>query len=546
MTNILEANKIINKYTKRAFWMNDPLSGEFKLFFLEMVTEIRKISGREFNSDITIEDLKRTLQNLTEKYPLSSNVSLNTVLKTLNAMQSLSQLGDLFSIASAVSISFMPLGVLFTGPVFYIFLKLFAPQRLKCGVIMGIGGLLASELYNNNPGFYNKPILIGKKQGLSLPSFAFGFLALLTGIVLFLFKLDWISRLLIGSFCAVSLILLFIWTGIDLSRTKKIKNQKAESDNQIFHFQINTSRDFSEQFRLDNEEARFLFSLLYFLTVSNINDTQDSKIKGDKRIWLDKWKSDIEIQLGRKIVTERKILEEAYQDCVQYLSKTKISLIFIECVLYSPFFVINNLHGLKIQRKERTLNQKILDEIGKSLNLDYPAKKILSYYSFVVQSIGALNILKKIAESVFSEGFKIAILQENTGPVSASTSLTFSSGESPDDKTEDSFQENSFIIAGGIVINDDFFQNLLQSADFNSGFILNQLARMETVLKIIIPDQKDPVLILNKIINKYINIRDKMVKLFNQSEKTREELKKSIHYFESSIRRIEIFQKKNE
>ena len=537
MLNSQESNKIIDKYTKRAFWMNNPLSNEFKLFFLEMVTEIRKASGREFNFDITLEDIKRTLQILNEKYPLTRNVSFNTILKTLNTMQSVSQLGDLFSVASAVSISFMPLGVLFTGPVLYIFLKFLAPQRLKCGLIMGIGGLIALELYNTNPGFYNKPVLTAKKNTFSVPPAVFGCLALITGALLFFLRMELLYRILIGIFTGINITLFILWICIDLSRSGKIKKQKEEYDSQVFHFQISTSHDFPFQFRLDNEEARFLFSIQYYLSEKNINDTQDSIIKGNKRIWLDKWKSDIENTIGRSIVTDWKVLEEACRNSLDYLSKTKTSLIFIECVLYRPFYEMNIMPGLKFPGKERRLKENLLTDLGKILGQDYPVKKILSYYREALNSISAVNMLKKIIESFFTSGARISILQESTGMVKSSTMIY--PDESKSDRNAEAFRDISFIICGGIIINENLNKHFLQAASYDSGFALKELARLESALKTIFENQPVPYEISDNIITMYINVRDNMIKMFNQSERGLDELKKSVHYFETAIKRIE-------
>ncbi len=531
-----DANEIIGKFIRRAFWMTDPQSAEFRLFFLEMITELRNLSGRDFNADITLDDLKRTVSNITDKYPVIKKISLNTVFKTLNAMDSFAKAGDLFSIASAVSTSFLSIGMLFIGPMPYLLLKVFAPNRLKCGVIMGVGGLIGLELYDTKP----TPV-IRKRNKFSPATIISGiFFTVLLLLSIFLIQVPFFYRLL-TFLCSGILFLFFISSlSLDIFNLNSRKKTKDPADHEIFQFNINTDRTLSSHFKLDNEEARFLFSLQYTLAESNIEMTVDPKIKGNKRIWLDKWKTSIEAEISRKLVTSRAILEEAIFGPMQRLSKLKRNLIYLECALFKPFFPIVELKNIVIPEKERTISQNNLTELSRSMNITIPPKIIQSTYQSSIQTISVVNLIKKITQSLITPSFggfaPFSVIQDYTGLVKTSTAVSIGGIGKIPKKKDLITQENSYIIGGGIILEKEMFPLLSQIAEYSSNAVLSQLARLAASFKLFSGELPDYINQLESMLTLETQLRDTLVKVYNNKGADREELRQSIHFLEMGIK----------
>ena len=523
-----KAGRILGKFIRRAFWMNYPLSLEFRMFFMEMITEIRNLSGRDFNADITLSDLKRTIISITEKYPSLKKISLNTVFKTMNTMDSLSRAGDLFSIASAVSASWLSVGTLFIGPLPYILLKVFAPGRLKCGVIMGVGGLIGLELYNikQAPAAEEKRCLsvFTILSGLLVPViffisiFAPGGLILLkiAGIILsFLFLFIFLAGLRSGLFAAAA--------------AEKLSLHSANGD---FLFKPAAENSIFSQFRLDKEEARFLFSLYYALSEESVETTPDHKIKANKRIWIDKWKSDVENEISGSLVTSPDIMKRAISGPMQGLSKFKITLILMECSLFKPFFPLKDLSDIAIPLKESVIPLKRFNGLALEMGVAASPEIFRKAYQTAIGCLNSLNIISQVIRSIASPSMysivPFAAIQNDTGIIKTSTIINLSGTGSPAD----------FIIGGGVILENEMLPLLCGIAETSSYAILTQAARLETACKTIISELPDYAAILEEMISKETSLRNAFVKAFNEKVSDREELKASIHFLEMGIKRL--------
>ncbi len=532
-----EANRIIGKFIRRAFWMNDPTSLEFRLFFMEMITEMRNLSGRNFNADITLSDLKRTLTNITDKYPALKSISVNTVFKTINTMDSFAKAGDLFSIASAVSASFLSIGTLFIGPLPYMLLKIFAPGRLKCGVIMGLGGLIGIELYDIKP-LQFPPVkkrmpYIAIASGLSVP--------VLISLALFLDKAPVLLR--ISSFaCSIFLFLIFL-AGIGLFRLES-KKEPPMSDTpgpDTFDFQPDGEDSLFSNFRLDPEEARFLFSLYYQLTEDGIEAVSDPGIKANKSIWLDKWKNNVEKELHSSLAAGREVLKKAIFGPMQKLPRIKISIIFMECALFRPFFPLEELTGLSIPGGINSISLKSLNDLALEMGVPLSPGQVRNIYHSAVGALNTVNILKQMAQNFISPSLSrippIAVIQSEAGIVKTSGSVNIAgAGSLPGLKGLTEGADN-YIIGGGIMLEKELFPLLCRISAASSYSFLCQAARLETVFRIVLNDLPDYPELLESLIELLKNLRIIFIKSYNIRGLGSEELRASLHFLEIFIKR---------
>jgi hypothetical protein len=515
--------ELIGKFIRRALWMNDPLSLEFRMFFMEMITEIRNLSGRSFNADITLNDLKRTITSITEKYPSLKKISLNTVIKAMNTMDSLSRAGDLFSIASAVSASWLSVGTLFLGPLPYVLLKVFAPGRLKCGVVMGVGGLIGLELYNVKE---VPPALSAR----SVPPFT-----VLAGVSAAFFLLaaslpfNAPVILKITGFLVSFILFIVFLSGLVLDRTRP-KNADKPSEDSPFLLEAPADGSIFSQFRLDDEEARLLFSLYYALSDENIESTSDPRIKANKRIWVDKWKRGIEGSINGKIVTSPVLMKKALTGPVKSMSKFKKALILLECSLFQPFYPLNDLADIVIPPRENTIPLKRLAALAEDFGAEIAPGNFRTVYRDSMRALNSLNVINQIVRGLSSTSFypdaPFAVVRTGINR-SGMVSLA------------------SLIIGGGAFLDSETFPLLAGIAENNSYAVLAQAARLETVCRTVLKDLPDFAQNLESVIRYVVEFRGVLVKSFNEKEADREELRDSIHFVEMSIKRImEILRKK--
>jgi len=534
-----ESNKILSKFIRRAFWMNNPNSNEFKLYFLEMVTELRRNSGRQFNADITLEDVKRTLTSLTDKYPILKNISLNTIFKTINTMESVSKAGDLFTIASAVSTSFLSIGMLFLGPLPYLLLKVFAPNRLKCGVIMGLGGLICIEIYNIQDYEEIKITGLKRRKEISISTMISGILLILNTIFIFYPGLTFFYKtsLIFTSFFILAFFIASL--GFDIWKSKRFIKKISPNGTQ-FNFKVGESEDLETNFKLDVEESRFLYSILLNLIESNIESTQNSRIKGNKRIWLDHWKTQREAEIGVSLVSDKAIIDSTIFGEFQKLSRMKRFLMYMECALFIPFSSVSDLR-LSIPEKGKFFSNKDLESLSKQMNINISPKTIQQSFYSALNSIGSISVISKIVESLFkiSSLTTPIIIQPYSSLLKASvlTSLRLKKG-----RGDLLPPENTFFLGGGILLSPDMDNFIIQFSEQSSEFTLFQLSRIDAFVNVYSKETKNKIAVA--LLKRATNLRNNFIKHYNLKARGKEEIKKSIHYLEVFIRRMEIILKK--
>jgi|GEM_PF-2458685 len=526
---LMKYDRILGKFIRRALWMNDPMSLEFRMFFMEMITEIRNLSGRSFNADITLSDLKRTITSITEKYPSLKSISLNTVIKTMNTMDSISKAGDLFSIASAVSASWLSIGTLFIGPLPYLLLKVFAPGRLKCGVIMGVGGLIGLELYDIKQ-------LTPDREKMLIPNSAVisGVSAPVILLISILAPASMIFIKMTGILLSIFLFTVFL-TGLGLKFLKghKEKIREIPSGDDPFRFKTPPETSIISNFKLDVEESRFLFSLYHALALESIEITSDPKIKADKRIWIDKWKSDVENEISGGLVTDLELMKSVISGPLQQLSKFKIILILMECALYKPFFSLNDLPDISIPIRDSTIPLKSLNTLAQEMGVMFQPGNFRTVYQNSIRSLNSLNIIKQIVRGIALPSTYIsapfAVISNEIGIIKSPAGFDHSG----------IINSSELFIGGGIILEKEMHPLICKIAQSSSYSILCQAARLETIYKTIMPGSEDYHNFLKLVISLETDLRNSLVKKFNENSSDREELKGSVHFLEVSIKRAQ-------
>ncbi|MGA2142124.1 MAG: hypothetical protein ABSG94_06835 [Brevinematales bacterium] len=540
---MLPVDRILGKFIRRAFWMNDPMSTEFRMFFMEMITEIRNLSGRSFNADITLSDLKRTITSITEKYPPLKRISLNTVFKTMNTMDSLSKAGDLFSIASAVSASWLSIGTLFIGPLPYMLLKVFAPGRLKCGVIMGVGGMIGLELYDLKQvtlraGNMMNSWPLPEKKRISPSALVSGISAIAIFLVSVFTPAGMIFLKITELLASILLFAVFLTNiGLGLLRSGKAAIHEMPTGKDPFKFRTEDDNSLISNFRLDGEEARFLFSLYYTLADESIENTPDHKIKADKRIWIDKWKSGVEEEIGGGLVTDPDIMKNVISGPMQGLSKVKTSLILMECSLFKPFFSLNELSDINIPSRDGVIPLKIIDELAKDFyGLYVKPAAFRTAYQEALRGLNSLNIIKQALQSFALPSIApFTVIQNDTGLIKKPPVIGRDGMAGP----------VSHFIGGGVMLERDMHPLLCTIALTSSSSILYQSARLESAYRTILRENSSWNSLMEFITGVETELRGLLVRKFNEENGDREELKNSIHFLEVSIKRAKDARKQN-
>ena len=345
-----DSGKVIEKYVRRALWMTNSNSGEFKLFFLEMVTEIRGLSGRDFNAEITLEDLTRAMSALSERFSWFRKITLNDLLKTVNAADSISKAGDLFAIASAVSLAFLSSGMILAGPFPYILLRIFAPGRLRCSVIMAIGGLVASELY----GMQNIPELTrnldenqpekAHKSPWKLVWALFGILLLAGGFAFWYYqaKPAFLPGLLAGIVFLVFLVPAAFYV-LFLFGSNRVKGELRIHKNEVDLLFREDQESGLESFFLYPAEQRLLFLLRLYLLRQDCEKEKDHFISGEKRLLMEEWFHRHSATFPGAVESEPTV--EFIREAGRILPAFKKNLILCDTALWNPY---RNVKGAKV------------------------------------------------------------------------------------------------------------------------------------------------------------------------------------------------------
>ena len=534
MNRAKEAESIIHKFVKRSMWMNNLQSDEFRMYFLEMVTEIRRLSGRDFNADFTLEDVKRTVLYITETYPLTGKVSVNTVFQALDSLQSLGKLSDLQMIAIAVSSYMMSAGLAFIGTGAYLFLRIFGYDRLKCVTAMGIGGALALELYGVRDEAIEATVPLHRQRQTNvfgIASVLVGVVGLITAIVI---PADFIVKAIFSAIGVVG-VAGFIGAMVFNARNSEWKAAAVETDaRKSFSFRKSYYDDALTQFRFDTEEMRFLHSLEFMLTQDNIEKTADSLYLGSKRIWADKWKSMTERRFGYELMTDREELWNTVDVPAQQLPKVKKGILFVECALFRPFYPMEKSDRTDIPMRERSNSDATLNELSKRLSINISAKDTIAKYRQAMRDFEMRGIFEKVVKDLFQVGFKLPIVYKNSMENEQVITATMTVAGSKAEATE-----NVYVAGGGVCCREEYLPILKEYAQHDAAMPMNQLAKLDAVMRLILVSNPCGEQYVRSILSEQASIRNELIRAYNAMPTDKDELKKAIHYFEVAIRKTE-------
>ena len=265
-------------------------------------------------------------------------------------------------------------------------------------------------------------------------------------------------------------------------------------------------------FRLDSEEVRFLFSLYYDLAEQGVENTPDHKIKADKRIWIDKWKSGAEEEIGGGLVTDPGILQKVISGTMQGLSKVKTALILMECSLFKPFFSLSDLSDINIPPREGVIPLKIIDELALEMNSGFSIKPAAfrTAYQEAMRGLNSLNIIKQALQSFTLPSIApFTVIQNDTGLIKKPPVIGRDGITGP----------ASHFIGGGVILERDMHPLLCTIALTSSSSVLYQSARLESAYRTILRENGNWDSLMEFVIGVETELRGLLVKKFKRGER---------------------------
>lgn len=323
-------------------------------------------------------------------------------------------------------------------------------------------------------------------------------------------------------------------------------------------------------FGLTAEQSEILFALQRKLTSNDVlvegrkSPLIGSNKKGQKQLWLDTWDKSIEDYLktfGGKMTQTRlsyfELAEKIKQSDQNSQNKVWKYMVFLECVLYSPYYPLSEnknaykpFKGLSIDKKGR---KEELEKIANILQIDRKyikifevahssaVKKLSGYWTKVAMGagIGIIVILIAIVTCQY-EIIAFFAAEGLSGAAAISAGLAALGGGA--------VAAGGFGMAGGIAVLVGGGSLLGASAgtavgvsiaSLGSNAVLSEAAKLQVVLKeIVLAIQKDTIyfqqILLN--INKEISqLKAEIIKLKTESANN----KKRIKNLEESINILE-------
>lgn len=323
-------------------------------------------------------------------------------------------------------------------------------------------------------------------------------------------------------------------------------------------------------FGLTAEQSEVLFAMQRKLTMNDIivEGKKDplfrSNKQGQKQLWLDTWDRSIEdyiktfggkasqIKLNYSALSEK---ISQLDQCAQ--NKVWKYMVFLECVLYSPYYPLSDnkdaykpFKGLTIDKEGR---KQTLEEIADNLQIDKKyieifkkshssaVKKLSGYWTKVAMGAGIGIIVVLIAIVTFQYEIIAFFAAENlSGAAAISAGLAALGGGAISTGGLGMAGGAAVLIGGGSLIGASAGSALVGSiASLGSNAVLSEAAKLQVVLKeIVLAIQKDTMyfqqVLLN--INKEISIlKEEIIKLKTESADN----KKKIKNLEKSIKILE-------
>lgn len=323
-------------------------------------------------------------------------------------------------------------------------------------------------------------------------------------------------------------------------------------------------------FGLTAEQSEVLFALQRKLTSNDVyvegqkNPFIGSNRKGQKQLWLDTWDRSIEDYLnsygGKSSQTKLSYYDLAEKiKQLDQISQNKVwkYMVFLECVLYSPYYPLSDnkdaykpFKGLSIDKKGR---KETLKKIADNLQIDKKyikifedahssaVKKLSGYWTKVAMGAGIGIIVILIAIVTFQYEIIAYFAAEGlSGAAAISAGLAALGGGA--------VAAGGFGMAGGIAVLVGGGSLLGASAGTAVGFsiaslgsnaVLSEAAKLQVVLKeIVLAIQKDTMYFQQILLNIYNEISQLKAEL-NKIKTDSTNNKKKIKNLEKSIEILE-------
>ena len=330
-------------------------------------------------------------------------------------------------------------------------------------------------------------------------------------------------------------------------------------------------------FGLNHSETELYFSLHRILTEKDIDETDDEKICKKKRFWLGKYLDLIRLNksvdgmplncsLSRLEISER----------LRAIPISKGEILLFEARIFTPYFTLNIKHelldGLKngYQSKSVSSTRILLDKLATAHKLD--PKRIqaceVAYGDTIKQIRGDLGGIAKAAITVFAAivvavtagyaapaiGAYVGGLLGFWGCAATSAGLAFLGGGALAAGGFGMAGGVIAIIGGGFILGGTGGAAILAVIDQDSPFVLQNIAKLEAIVKVLLLEQKGLSDLVEKITKSYEKsiqrIKDTIAKETGRVSgtqpdedkkinKTRlKELNLSLSYYEQGIKRL--------
>jgi hypothetical protein len=509
---------------RRAMWMSDPMSAEFRTYFYEMVTEIRRLSGREFNADATLSDLHHALSRLFERFPAAGQISLDSVLKAADSIGTYSKLTDLLAVSTAVTSVFLPAGAVFVGGAVWMVLRTFAPSRLKCALAMGIGGVLASDLYRipePPPGKAEREQSVFPAILLPIILLAAGALFPLGAVFLRMPAAAFLGTLLFGVLLVLLAAALLIFTL--LARMKRTDPEPSRAElARAFTFETADPLTSSVRFLFapGPEERRFAASLSWHLASAAIERAPGVTEQAEMRLRLERWKAATETMQRAPLMTSASAFSSALRQASREMPEPRRLLILADCALQSPFDGLEEPGGKQLSSRTRRIPPELLESAARELSVKLDFKRLRAAYAGAITAIDATDTWKKILGGLTGGVSKnpagYLVLPVTTAPLA----FPVRDGEGS--------------IAGGYAFlsSADVVKTALSSPEA----LRSALAKLEAVWKLLEVRPGADIWAL-EILEGLRAARELIAREANIAGQGKEELRRALRFYESSVRR---------
>ena len=351
-----------------------------------------------------------------------------------------------------------------------------------------------------------------------------------------------------------------------INKTKKLLDNSYR-DNRVFKVSPHPPT-INGITNLSTEETILLFSIQYYLTSKDITATEvNNKLYEHKKRWRINWRKNIqsveidENNISNQIVTDEATFQRGIKELKNGpLSNEKKLVLLFEAAVFRPYFnLTENQNELKAKPKDvdsESFNKHLV-HISKQLGVNYhDVEQMVNRYSEAESKIkgGTLPTLVPVLLATLAMaltagaaapaiGGIIGGFLGLSGAAATSAGLAMLGGGAIAAGGMGVAGGTMVIIGGGALLGAGgagIGNSILRSSKDGIEIIVNQLAKLEAISRVVIPRLHNPSNEISKIVNQANKQLRDLESIHNSSanRKERSNIKKSMQCYERAISRL--------